>query len=221
VWARQIGTSGFDSSAGVSADGLGNVFITGATQGNLGATNAGGSDVFVSKYNAAGNLLWSRQLGSADDDYGNDASADGHGNVYITGETYGSLAGPNAGGIDVFVSKFDSAGTLLWKRQIGSDNHDDALGVSADGLGNVYSSGQTAGSLGGPNSGSYDVFIAKLVDPVPEPATFALAAICFFGAASGINLRQRTERNLTPSTTTPVLFIFLPANAVVDRAESR
>ena len=43
-------------SHGVSADGLGNVYISGYTDGSLGGPNAGGDDAFVSKYDAAGTL---------------------------------------------------------------------------------------------------------------------------------------------------------------------
>ena len=64
-WTRQSGTSTTDISYGVSADGLGNVYITGTTGGSLGGPNAGSSDVFVSKYDAAGTPLWTRQLGTS------------------------------------------------------------------------------------------------------------------------------------------------------------
>ena len=41
-WVRQLGTSATDFSYGVSADGLGNVYISGFTDGSLGGPNAGG-----------------------------------------------------------------------------------------------------------------------------------------------------------------------------------
>jgi hypothetical protein len=114
-WTRQLGTSEFDNSRGVSADGLGNVYISGFTNGSLGGPYAGGDDAFVSKYDAAGNFQWSRQLGTSsfdgvDESYG--VSADGLGNVYISGYTHGSLGGPNAGEYDAFVSKYDAAGNF-------------------------------------------------------------------------------------------------------------
>ena len=66
-WTRQLGTSATDVSYGVSADGLGNVYISGYTDGSLGGPNAGGTDAFVSKYDAAGTLQWTRQLGTSVD----------------------------------------------------------------------------------------------------------------------------------------------------------
>ena len=44
--------------------------------------------------------------------------------------------------------------------------------MSADGLGNVYISGHTGGSLGGPYAGVHDAFVAKIADAaVPEPSS--------------------------------------------------
>ncbi|MCI0491519.1 MAG: SBBP repeat-containing protein, partial [Planctomycetes bacterium] len=161
-----------DYSQGVSADGLGNVYISGTTLGSLGGPNAGYTDAFVSKYDAAGVLQWTRQLGSGSWDVSWGVSADGLGNVYISGSTGGSLGGPNAGGGDAFVAKYDAAGALKWTEQLGSTVDDYSQGVSADGLGNVYISGYTLGSLGGPNAGSCDAFVAKY--SVPEPASLGL-----------------------------------------------
>ena len=61
------------------------------------------------KYDAAGNLQWTRQLGTSSNDAGFDVSADGFGNIYITGSTLGSLGGTNAGRYDAFISKYDAA----------------------------------------------------------------------------------------------------------------
>ena len=141
--SRQIGTSADDHGFGVSADGLGSVYMSGRTGGNLGGTSAGNDDAFLTKWDANnGTLLWSRQLGTAADDFSSAVSADGLGNVYISGYTGGSLDGVHAGN-DAFISKFDAAGTLLWTRQPGISltGFDASLGVSADGLGNVFMTG--------------------------------------------------------------------------------
>jgi hypothetical protein len=162
LWTKQLGTSGNDYGRDVSADGLGNVYITGLTNGSLGGTNAGNYDAFIAKYDSSGTLLWTEQLGTSGQDYSYAVSADGSGNVYMSGETAGSLDGTNAGGTDAFVSKYDDSGALLWTKQIGTSGNDTSWGVSADGLGNVYVSGDTAGSLGGVNAGGLDVFLARL-----------------------------------------------------------
>ncbi len=184
LWTEQLGTSSWDESHGVSADGLGNVYISGTTLGNLGGTNAGSSDAFVSKYDASGTLLWTEQLGTSSWDESSGVSADGLGNVYISGNTQGNLGGPNAGGPDAFVSKYDASGTLLWTEQLGTSSGDVSRGVSADGLGNVYISGTTLGNLGGTNAGSFDAFVAKISDPIPEPSSIGLLLSACVGWAS-------------------------------------
>jgi hypothetical protein len=167
IWTRQFGSTNDDSGDGVSADSLGNVFVLGATEGNLAGPNAGENDVFLAKYDANGTQLWTRQIGTPDYDYsdGQGVSADGMGNVYIAGTIWGRLVGPTPSpgdrNADAFVSKFDSSGSLLWTRELGTAEVEVVYGASADGLGNVYISGHTRGSLGDTNAGSGDTFVAK------------------------------------------------------------
>ena len=189
AWIRQIGTSSRDKSSAVSADGLGNAYISGSTSGDLGGPNAGESDVFISKYDASGTLAWTRQLGTSASESSYGVSADGLGSVYISGITGGDLGGPNAGEGDVFISKYDASGTLAWTRQLGTSESDSDSGVSADALGNVYISGSTWGSLGGPYAGGGgDAFVAKY-NVVPEPATGIMLMLAILTAA--LFLRRR------------------------------
>ena len=164
LWTRQLGSDEFEISNGVSADGLGNVYISGYTRGDLDGTNAGGDDAFVSKYDADGTFLWTRQLGTASEDLSKAVSADEFGNVYISGSTQGDLDGTNAGYSDAFVNKYDANGTLMRTKQLGTTPGDYSYGVSADNLGNVYISGQTAGDLGGTNAGLVDAFVVRIND---------------------------------------------------------
>ena len=77
----------------------------------------------------------------------------------------------NAGADDAFLAKYDASGTLQWIQQLGTSSRETSRGVSADGLGNVYISGATEGSLGGANAGGGgylegDVYVAKFLDPL-------------------------------------------------------
>jgi hypothetical protein len=187
-WTRQLGDSSIDDSNGVSADSLGNVYISGRTIGRLDGPNSnfGSYDAFVSKYDSSGNLQWTRQLGSSSYDASNGVSADLLGNVYISGYTEGSMAAPNASGIDAFVAKYDASGSLQWTRQLESAGYHASHGVSADSRGNVYISGNTSGSLGGPNAGLSDAFVAKY-STIPEPGTLLLGTL----VSVGLLLRHR------------------------------
>ena len=107
-WIRQRGTSTSDRSYGISADALGDVFVSFETLGSLGGPNAGALDVALSKYDSSGNAVWTRQFGTPQQDESRGLSADRLGNVYISGDTTGNLAGTNAGQTDVFVRKYDN-----------------------------------------------------------------------------------------------------------------
>jgi catechol 2,3-dioxygenase-like lactoylglutathione lyase family enzyme len=146
LWTRTLASTGDDRTLGVSVDGLGNVYAAGWAGGNFsGEPNPTGA--FLAKYDAAGNLLWIRQ-DNAGTIYG--MSADGQGNIF--------LGGTNG---DALVFKYDSSGHLIWSRQFGTTGYDIIYALSADQLGNVYVTGSTEGTLGGPNAGSTDTFVAK------------------------------------------------------------
>ncbi len=161
IWSQQIGTSSGDSSDSVAVDGFGNAYITGRTYGNLGGTNAGGWDAFLTKFDSLGNELWSQQIGTSSGDFSNSVAVDGSGNAYISGRTSGDLGGTNAGGYDAFLIKYDSSGDELWSQQIGTSDDDVSHSVAVDGSGNAYISGYTNGDLGGTNDGNNDAFLAK------------------------------------------------------------
>jgi hypothetical protein len=161
VWSRQIGTSPRDISSSVAVDASGNAYISGESAGSLGGPNAGGLDAFLIKYSSAGNLLWTRQIGTSTSDWSNSVAVDASGNAFISGLTYGSLGGPNAGSADAVLIKYSSAGDLVWSRQIGTSSTDESWSVAVDASGNAYISGETAGNLGGPNAGGRDAFLSK------------------------------------------------------------
>lgn len=161
LWIRQFGTINSDSATGVAVDAAGNIHVVGNTGGSLAGTHVGGGDAFLAKYDSAGGLLWSRQLGTTTGDYARGGAVDLDGSVYMGGDTLGSLGGPNAGGRDAFLAKYDASGTLLWTRQFGTASEDYVTAVVVDASGNCFLSGHTAGNLGGPSAGGSDAFLAK------------------------------------------------------------
>lgn len=164
VWVRQFGESGIDFGYGVITDASGNVFLTGWTDGNLnGETNAGDEDMFLVKYDALGNLLWTRLLGTSSLDRAYSVTIDPSGNVIMTGRTGGNLDGmTNSGSQDIVLAKYDTDGTKIWTTLFGTSSDEKAYTVVADASGNVYFTGNTSGNLGGiGNAGNNDAFVAK------------------------------------------------------------
>jgi hypothetical protein len=167
-WTRQLGTTSqadiWNIYMGVAVDTSGNVYVTGNTTVGLdGNANAGSYDMFLVKYDSAGNKQWTRQLGTGSADYGNDVAVDTSGNVYVSGFTDGSLDGnASAGGYDMFVVKYNSAGEKQWTEQLGTTSTDRGWGVAVDTSGHVYVCGSTDGSLdGNASAGGYDMFVVQ------------------------------------------------------------
>jgi hypothetical protein len=163
-WTTLLGSAGNDAAYGVAEGSGGAVYVAGSTSGSLGGNpNAGGMDAFLAKYNSTGVRQWTKLLGSEGDEVAYSVAADRSGAVYVAGSTSGSLGGnPNAGGMDAFLAKYDSAGVRQWTRLLGSEGDAAAHGVAVDSSGAVYVAGFTSGSLGGsPDAGGDDAFLAR------------------------------------------------------------
>jgi hypothetical protein len=161
LWIHQFGTSAMDEARAVAPDGSGGVYVCGETYGSLGGPFSGVVDGWFARYDGAGNRLWIRQLGTSTSDEAYAAAPDGSGGLYVGGYTMGSLGGPNAGSGDGWLARYDSAGNQTWIRQLGTSADDVVLFAAPDGSGGVYVDGDTTGSLGGPNAGQGDVWLAR------------------------------------------------------------
>lgn len=147
-WVRQFGTSSFDEGSGVAADGLGNVYLVGTTLGGLGGPLIGGTDAFVSKFDATGNMVWIRQFGRGGDDDARDVALDGSGNVYVTGRSSRGLPGTPEGSAGAYIQKYDMDGNVQWTRQ--HTNPDSfSYDVLVDGDQDIYIAGDVHTDSGG------------------------------------------------------------------------
>ncbi len=168
LWKRQLGTPRTDYSFSVAVDASGNAFISGWTLGDLGATNGGETDTFLTKYDSDGNLQWTQQLARRDLDGSCSVAVDGAGNVFISGWTYGDLGGPSAGDSDAFLIKYDPAGTLLWTQQLGTAEYDRSDSVAVDAAGNVFISMCAQNILHTEHDVRYrNAFLVKYATPEP------------------------------------------------------
>jgi beta propeller repeat protein len=165
IWTRQFGSSTEDYGSSLTIDSLNNPYVLGTTMGALsGQTWSGGRDVFVVGLDSGGNEVWTQQFGGSLDDYAYGLTRDASDNLYLGGETLGSLPGQtSAGGRDDFLRKMSPNGNELWTRQFGTDLDDfGARTINFDNHGNLYFVGTTSGSFPGQTSaGGRDLFVSK------------------------------------------------------------
>jgi hypothetical protein len=86
---------------------------------------------------------------------------DERGNIYVSGKTSGNISGINMGLNDGFITKTDSSGNVVWKRQFGSEGDEDVLWSAIDRENNIYITGSTTGKIGNSDWGREDIFVVK------------------------------------------------------------
>ncbi|NJR64589.1 MAG: hypothetical protein HC772_03500 [Leptolyngbyaceae cyanobacterium CRU_2_3] len=164
IWSKEWSGTGSSSATGVAIDKEGNVYIAGITNATLGTdfTNPfSGGDAFVAKYSASGTKLWDKTIATPAKDTARGIAVDGSGNVYITGDTSGTISGQtSAGGTDGFVAKYSTAGTQQWVKQFGTSGLDESQGIAVTDAGAVFLTGETTGGIfGNTNAGGSDAWI--------------------------------------------------------------
>src|SRR5436190_9139193 len=115
-WVRQWGTPAAEAFWGVSVDTAGTIYAVGDTSGSGYATQAGGGDALLVKYDASGNLLGGFQDGtSTSSDRLTVAAADGAGGVFVSGYTSnGTFGPPRTGSGDNVFGRISPSNTWTW-----------------------------------------------------------------------------------------------------------
>lgn len=128
----------------------GGIFVVGATSASTdGQVLKGGQDLVLAKYDSAGNRVWSRVLGAADEAEGASVAVDADGNVIVSGQVSGGLGETtNIGGTDSIVVKYNAAGVEQWVQRFGGTGDDSSTAVAVADDGTVYVAGKAASAFG-------------------------------------------------------------------------
>jgi hypothetical protein len=222
VWAKKIGGAGPSDDEGESIhhDASGNIYIAGhfsATAdmdpgpGTMNFTASVGSNTFLSKLDASGNLVWAKQLETKN---AFSSDLDANGDFYITGQFTGTAdVDPGPGTVlltavasnDVYVCKINNSGDLVWARAVGSSESENGLSVAVDDAGGLSITGNFLGTLDfDPGAGVQNVtvpnqslFILKLL----PCQTSGIATITSCGPYTWINGVEYTSSNNTATHT--------------------
>jgi len=205
VYSTYLGGSAADTANDVALDAAGEAFVVGSTaSGNfptvsaLQSTLRGPGDAFVAKLDSAGTaLVYSTYLGGSAADVGDSIAVDGANEAFVTGytssidfPTASPIQANNAGKEDVFVTKYNGAGTaLLYSTYLGGSDNDLGNRIAVDDSGNAVVVGElgdgstnfpVVSPIQGTEAGSDDALIAKIAptstSAAPAPAIGSNAA---------------------------------------------
>ncbi|WP_437913143.1 hypothetical protein WME73_41155 [Sorangium sp. So ce302] len=161
-WARQLGDAADQTLRSIAVDPAGNIAIAGYFSGKLlcssspvpaCAESAGGTDIFVRKYDPLGAVLWTRIYGDDKNQFATGAAVGNDGSVLVTGRYNGTLTvGPrqvkNTGlGPNLFVLKLDSSGNGVWLSDYGDTASQAGTGIAVAPSGAVLVTGTYMGAL--------------------------------------------------------------------------
>lgn len=176
LWVKKGGGSAWDVGSGVAIDQSGNCFVTGAfrgtaTFGTATLTSAGNYDAFVAKYDSTGVFMWAKSAGGTLDDRAQSICTDAIGNCYVIGyfngtATVGTTILTSADSSDMWIAKYDPAGTSVWAKRAGGTSADEGKSIVSDEAGNTHVTGYfegtaTFGTITLTSFGSRDIFAGK------------------------------------------------------------
>jgi len=187
VWSTYYGGTTSEYIQSIVLDEKNNLYATGYTNSTAGiattaahqTTYAGTTDAFLTKFSAAGDLLWGTYYGGAQQESAYGIAYDIAGAVYITGyststagiSTPGAFQVNKSTDVDMFLAKFDTSGIRQWGTYYGGTastglEYGYALAIGKDRsvymTGGVASSGMaSAGAYRTTSQGGVDVILAK------------------------------------------------------------
>ena len=159
----QVAGTSTDEGRAIAKDDKGNMYHAGIFQSHttfgcpeaptlkLDYNSAGSRDIFISKYDSEGKLLWVTTAGGTDLDEVNAMKYDTKsGRIYIAGiytasATFGSISLKAKGNSDAFVACLDNTGKFIWATSGGGDSLDIANDLAIDNEGNVWFTGEYKG----------------------------------------------------------------------------
>lgn len=196
IWSTYYGGTEDEMPYALICDDSSNVYLTGGTSSPSGMTTAGaqqaslagGDDIFVAKFDAAGNRVWGTYCGGAADEIISRVMYDG-GKLYLSASTLSTsgiategayqTTNTNANGLfgNVFLMAYTPAGEKEWGTYYGGAGGEGVGNITFDPKGYIYMSGTSASYSGVATPGSWEdenlgfltSFVAKFcLAPAPE-----------------------------------------------------
>lgn len=175
----------------IGVDSQGFTYLLGTSSGDLGTQlGTGEDDVFLTKLDSQGEVVFQRLLGSEGSSQGFSLTIDSNDNVIIAGQTTGRVDDLDIiSGNDSFIAKYTSAGTQVFRSQLDSFVSDAALSVTTNDAGDIFVGGYADGSIGTgtPGIGGRDGLLLRL-----EGSTGAITDQALIGTAGTDQIKSVT-----------------------------
>ncbi|WP_018631087.1 hypothetical protein [Niabella aurantiaca] len=203
LWAKSFGGSNDDAGGHIAFDASKqHLLVTGSFRGKVDfdpstknetlSAEETFSDIFVCKYNLAGNLVWAKNMGGNLTDAGSWIGADASDNIYIGGYFEGSadfnpavgaytLAAVGASNSDRFIASLKPQGDFSWAVRLESGepiNQLDINGMAVSSDGELF----IAGGLYGKIDIDPDPAVAKNINAISDVSDIILLKLSNAGA---------------------------------------
>jgi len=163
IWKKQWGTKAPESATSIKISKSRNIYICGWTQGELEKKHQiEFDDIFISKLDSNGNVIWTRQWGTDNNDEAYSLCLDADENVYITGRLGEPRTNVRLRHDDAFICKYDSSGNKIWSKKLGTPNDDVGKNIVCQ-ANKIFIYGSTYGKMKNCRKNGYaDVFLLTL-----------------------------------------------------------
>ncbi|WP_404479648.1 hypothetical protein [Novosphingobium sp. BL-52-GroH] len=139
-----------DSAAnGIVTDAQGYSYIVGTTDGDLGGQlSDGADDLFLTKVDSEGQVVWQRSLGAAGSAKGAAVAIAPNGEIVVAGTVSGAFNGSDDNQTDLVVTRFSAKGEELSSTAIRQVGDETASAVTVGTDGSIYVAGRASTSGG-------------------------------------------------------------------------
>ncbi len=173
-WQNTIGGDTGDGIFSLQQTTDGSYILAGASDSNISGdkteNSLGGSDYWVIKLDAAGNIQWQNTIGGNDGDFLLSVQQTTDGGYILGGNSDSGISGDksenNLGGRDYWVVKLDAAGNIQWQNTIGGNSSDFLLSIQQTADGGYMLGGYSDSGISGDKTenslGSIDYWVVKL-----------------------------------------------------------
>lgn len=179
------------ASRGIAVDAMGFTYVVGTSSGDLGSNlTAGQNDLFLTKMDSEGKVVWQRSLGAGTSASGAALTIAANGDVVVAGTVTGPFDGSLSTDGDMLVARFDGNGKELFATSVRAVGNDEASAIALAADGSILIGGRTDA-----NGGSAFVGRLSATGQLLERSTIAAGSVTALALDANGSLLALTREN--------------------------